>query len=221
MYDAIQKGFERTSGEIMGWIGSDDMYHPKSFFTAAEIFSSFKNIKWLVGAATIFDEYGRTISVCQSRKFSRYDFLSDDYKWLQQESCFWHRTLWDCAGSKLDTSLRYAGDFELWIRFFRFEQLYVINALIGGFRQRSSNQLSLEGMNSYVDEAETILQQEKLTKDELWQFHQYRKFKQLIKILDKMKIFNVERILKKYQNIKFDMSEIITFDRLSQKYILN
>jgi hypothetical protein len=100
------------------------------------------------------------VNICPSRKFTRYDFLAGDFKWIQQESCFFRRILWEKAGSYIDKSFRYAGDLELWMRFFRFEKLYVTNALIGGFRMRSSNQLSLEGMSKYLEEAQKVIKDE-------------------------------------------------------------
>jgi len=27
-YDAVNKGFSHSTGEIMAWLNSDDMYHP-------------------------------------------------------------------------------------------------------------------------------------------------------------------------------------------------
>src|SRR5438132_13711050 len=38
-YDAINKGFQRTSGEVMAWINSDDKYAPWAFAVAAEVFA--------------------------------------------------------------------------------------------------------------------------------------------------------------------------------------
>jgi glycosyltransferase involved in cell wall biosynthesis len=38
LYDAIQKGFDKSSGEIMAWLNSDDLYHKNAFFTVVEIF---------------------------------------------------------------------------------------------------------------------------------------------------------------------------------------
>jgi glycosyltransferase involved in cell wall biosynthesis len=224
MYDALQKGFKKTTGEIMSWIGSDDMYHKKSLFTIAEIFSSFQNIKWLVGASTTFDEYGRTVNVFRSRRFLRYDFLCKDYKWLQQESCFWRRTLWEQAGANFDCSLLYAGDFDLWIRFFRSEKLYVTHALIGGFRQRRSNQLSFENMNNYLKEVEYIIRREKkekLNKKEQKMLNEYNAVKKILHILKKTKIFNIEKIFSKYKKIRFGMPDEIFFDRLKQCYTLS
>ncbi|MDR0639014.1 MAG: hypothetical protein LBG27_08985 [Spirochaetaceae bacterium] len=202
----------------MSWIGSDDKYHPKSFWTVAEIFSSFQEIQWLVGAATTYDERGRVVRVHESRRFMRYDLLDGDYRWLQQESCFWRRSLWEAAGARLDVSLKYAGDFELWVRFFRHTTLHVTNALIGGFRARSANQLSLEGHDAYLAEAARIIKAEKLTPKEQKQLSEFRRFKRFLRLLEKMKIFNVERISNKYKSVKYGDVKNIWFDRMKQAF---
>jgi len=54
IYDALQKGFSKSSGEIMGWLNSDDLYHPKLLFVVGEIFSRFNQINWLTGVNTFF-----------------------------------------------------------------------------------------------------------------------------------------------------------------------
>jgi glycosyltransferase involved in cell wall biosynthesis len=219
MYDAIQKGFSRSTGEIMAWIGSDDMYHKDAFYTVAELFSNFKNIQWLLGAATTFDEWGRTVNATESRAFNRYDFLLGDYQWLQQESCFWRRSLWEQAGARIDAQLRYAGDFELWIRFFRFEKLYVTNALLGGFRQRSSHQLSLEGLDAYMREAEAIIRREHLEGRDKRRLMEYKLCARIANALKRMKLFNVDGIMNNYRRRRFGNKESIQFDRLKQTFV--
>src|SRR5690606_11897786 len=56
MYHAIQKGFQMSSGEIMGWLNSDDRLHTNSLFTLAEIFSQFSDVNWVQGIPTVIDE---------------------------------------------------------------------------------------------------------------------------------------------------------------------
>src|SRR6266540_2247918 len=46
-YDAINKGFAKSSGVIMGWLNSDDMYCPWALKTVSSIFSECPNIEWL------------------------------------------------------------------------------------------------------------------------------------------------------------------------------
>ena len=54
--------------------------------------------------------------------------------YIQQESTFWRRSLWERAGGRIDDSRTMASDFELWLRFFRHARLHPVQALVGGFR---------------------------------------------------------------------------------------
>lgn len=157
MYEALQKGFDKSTGDIMSWINSDDMYHPNAFLSVAEIFTNLQKVEWLTGANTNFDEKGRTIVTRPSYKHNKYSQFLYMAQHIQQESTFWKRSLWEKAGSMLDTSLRYAGDFELWLRFNQHSQVYITNALIGGFRFRK-NQLTELYMPQYNQECELCLQ---------------------------------------------------------------
>jgi hypothetical protein len=134
MYDALNKGFARTCGEIMGWISATDMLHLGGLLSIGAIFRELQEVEWVTGRPTRFNEDGMTISVDAVPHWSRARFLAGFNRYIQQESTFWRRSLWDKAGGQLDSSLRMAGDFELWIRFFRHARLYSADVLIGGFR---------------------------------------------------------------------------------------
>ena len=41
-YDAINKGFSHTTGDIMGWINSSDIYYPWTLSMIAEIFEKIR-----------------------------------------------------------------------------------------------------------------------------------------------------------------------------------
>lgn len=192
MYEAIQKGFERSSGEIMGWLNSDDMLHPNSLFTMASLFTQFPSIKWLQGLPTFYDKTGKTVSVANLRKWSKYQYYQKEFKWIQQESTYWRRSLWEQAGQQLDTDLKYAGDLELWTRFFRFAQLYCTNALIGGFRVRLGEQLS-SNMEAYLDEANSVINKEinSLSEDDSKVLKLIQKRKRIKRFLIKLRVLNV------------------------------
>lgn len=168
MYDGLQKGLARCTGDIMAWINSDDLLHPGSLDTAAEIFGTFPQVEWLQGLPTVADEKGRTVFVKDFRKWSKYNYFLRDREHIQQESCFWRKPLWERTGGKLDTKLRYAGDYELWSRFFEHANLYCTRALLGAFRARSSGQLSLDGMARYEAEVQTVWEErmQRLTGEE-------------------------------------------------------
>jgi glycosyltransferase involved in cell wall biosynthesis len=161
-YDAINEGFKKTSGEIMAWLNSDDRYHNAALFKVASIFSKHREIEWLMGRPTIFDADGNfTLIYDYLPTFSREKYLNKDYKnpFLQQESTFWRRSLWEKAGAMLRTDLDLAGDIELWVRFFRHAQLFTVDTLLGGYRLYGNQKAALF-MDEYIREADEVLDDE-------------------------------------------------------------
>lgn len=134
MYDALNKGFARTSGEIMGWISATDKLHTGGLSVVASVFRDLPQVEWVTGRPTLFNDEGMTVRVQEIPHWSRYRFLAGANRYIQQESTYWRRSLWEKAGSRMNSSFRYAADFELWVRFFRHAKLYPVDALIGGFR---------------------------------------------------------------------------------------
>src|SRR6266700_1471224 len=140
MYDAINKGFARTSGEIMGWISATDMLHPGGLAVVGSVFRGLPQVEWITGRRTVLSEEGQTTRVDDLLVWSRWRFLfGGSRRHIQQESTFWRRNLWERAGGHVDAARRSAGDFELWIRFFRHAPLHSVDALIGGFREHADS----------------------------------------------------------------------------------
>jgi len=146
MYDAINKGFGRSSGELMGWISATDMLHAGSLFVVGSIFQSFPRVEWITGRPTGFNDEGMAVEILKLRRWSRMAFLAGANRYIQQESTYWRRGLWERAGSRVDDSRRNGSDFELWVRFFRHARLYSVDALIGGFRSHPDS-LGLQNLD--------------------------------------------------------------------------
>jgi glycosyltransferase involved in cell wall biosynthesis len=161
-YFAIQEGFRKTNGEIMSWINSDDLLHPRALETVAAIFRNFPNVEWLMGRPNgIVQKTGEFWVMDFPVLWSRKNYLRRQYKnpYIQQEGTFWKRSLWEKAGGKIDTNLALAGDMELWARFFRYAQLYSVDALLGTFRTHSA-QKTATSREAYHTEAEKIIDRE-------------------------------------------------------------
>jgi glycosyltransferase involved in cell wall biosynthesis len=158
LYDALQKGFLKSTGDIMGWLNSDDILHTKSLFTIAEIFASSNDINWVQGLPTVIDKNGRVVYTRKARR-DKYEFLLKEYHdglFIQQESTYWRRKLWDKSGAFISLEYKIAGDYELWMRFFKHSTMYVTNALIGAFRYRGKGQLSKDHYSEYLNECDKI-----------------------------------------------------------------
>ncbi len=122
-YDAINKGFAKTTGEIMAWINADDKYAPWALGIVNDLFTRFTQAEWVTtGYPLMMDETGNVTECAQLTGYRRRRFMRGQFipsgKWyslgfVQQESTFWRRSLWARAGGRIDDSFEYAGDFEL------------------------------------------------------------------------------------------------------------
>lgn len=169
-YNAVNDGFKRTSGDIMAWLNSDDKYHRDAFFKVAYLFNSSPGVEWLSGHPAFWGKEGEFTNIEPLLPtYCRKDFLAGRYNqpFIQQESTFWKRSIWERAGSCLRTELEYAGDLELWIRFFRHGLLYSVDTLLGGYRGHG-NQKACLFMDRYVAEAERVIENEIALHSELY-----------------------------------------------------
>jgi glycosyltransferase involved in cell wall biosynthesis len=220
MYDAIQKGMQLATGDIMGWLNADDMHHTKSLFTIAEIFTRFPQVQWLMGNPTYFDEEGRTIHCYGIYRICRYDYMIHQGGWIQQESTFWTRALWQKAGGQVSLQYKYAGDFELWSRFFDYAELCITDTLLAGFRYRSKAQLTLEHFDDYVQEVNDIIQKKRATHSTA-HFKLYKTLKAINRFLARLKIVNTAFFDLAIRSKMGVNNTVISFDRSTQTYKLS
>jgi glycosyltransferase involved in cell wall biosynthesis len=152
---ALNKGFAQTSGEIMAWINSDDKYTPWAFQVVSEIFSTFPHVMWIVGFTSTWNSAGAMTTAKRCPK-NIYDFLLGNYAWIQQESVFWRRELWEKAGSYINQYYKFMVDGELWTRFFLHAELYSVDCILSGYRIHSHNR-ALQNYSECLKEMELAI----------------------------------------------------------------
>lgn len=113
--DALIKGFRRSSGEICGWLCSDDLLLPGALRTVAEFFSRHPEVMAAYGDALWIDAEGHFLRAKREIGFNRFVFLHD-HNYVPQPSMFWRRALYEAVAG-LDPEFDLAMDADLWERF--------------------------------------------------------------------------------------------------------
>ncbi len=133
---AINEGFRRTSGEVVAWLNSDDVYFPGAIEAAVGALRG--GARWCFGGCDIVDEQDRTVRVAISRykawvgqRYSRRRLLGRNF--IPQPAVFFRRELLEEAGP-LDGELPYAMDYDLWLRFARLAEPAFVPRPLAAFR---------------------------------------------------------------------------------------
>jgi len=112
---ALIKGFERSAGEIMCWVNSDDYLAPGALAKVAGFFKGHPDIDVLYGDMVWVDRDGSFLKMKREIAFDLDIFLWD-YNYIPQPSTFWRRSIWERSGG-LDENLECAMDYDLWLKF--------------------------------------------------------------------------------------------------------
>jgi glycosyltransferase involved in cell wall biosynthesis len=164
MYDAVNKGFHKSTGDIMAWLNSDDVYFPHAFSTVTTVFRQFKDVLWITGVTSLINKKGEIIynSYYEPLAYSRDFIIKGLYhihnkniglNWIQQEPTFWKRELWEKAGGKVNSMLNFAADYHLWKNMAHYSDLVKVYSPIGAFR-RHGEQKTSNALETYVEETE-------------------------------------------------------------------
>lgn len=111
--NAINKGFKRSTGEIVAWLNSDDLYTAGALIIAAKAFAERPGSAVIYGDADTIDAETTLLSHINSRDFDLQELYRRDY--IRQPASFISAEAIKKIGF-LDERFHYAMDYDLWIR---------------------------------------------------------------------------------------------------------
>lgn len=113
--DAINKGFQRATGDILGWVNSDDLYVPGAIRAVVEHFQAHPEDSFIYGDAEALDESGKSYGIRTHVKQGGWKELVGELDFIVQPASFWRAEVWRQCG-ELDEALHYTLDYEYWMR---------------------------------------------------------------------------------------------------------
>jgi glycosyltransferase involved in cell wall biosynthesis len=151
--DAINKGLRMSTGEILGWLNSDDTYAPEALGAVCQAFARDPSPDVVYGKTYYVDESGARLGQYPTEVFSRERLAVANF--ICQPSTFFRRSALDRVGY-LDASLHYVMDYDLWIRMssqcrFRYLDQVLSHYRLHGESKTVSQQHALENARECLD----------------------------------------------------------------------
>lgn len=112
---AINKGFAKSTKDIMAWLNSDDILLPGTLELVAAEFVKKPKIDIIYGDRYVIDEKSVKKAFYLARPVkgpSLYYFNT-----IPQETVFWRRRIWEKLKYGLDENMLFALDYDLFVRF--------------------------------------------------------------------------------------------------------
>lgn len=155
--DAINKGLQMASGDIVSYINADDTYEDGCLQKVSDFFENNPTVKWAYGKCRIINEKGIEIR----RPISWYKYFWQkrySYNWLlvsdfiAQPAVFWRRELVDELGL-LDINQHLVMEYEYWLRIGAKYTPGFIDDYLANFRWHPSS----KSANQFVSAAREAL----------------------------------------------------------------
>lgn len=152
--DAIHRGFQRATGDVIAWLNSDDVYLPGAIAAVRQAFDANPAADVISGYLVLIDQESRIVRMSRvpSGRPSRFSRIH-----VVQQSTFFRRSLYERVGG-LDLSLHCVMDGDLWGRFVRAQaRWHRIPRYLAGFRKHEETKgINVKWQEKYRAEGEML-----------------------------------------------------------------
>ncbi len=163
LYDGLVKAFTKANGEVISYINAGDFYYKNAFNSVVSFFNNNSDINWITGAKVIYNENSEIVKYLVPFKYRRNLIYKGVYgknlPFIQQESTFWKKNLFDLVDFNYLKTLKKSGDMYLWHCFSKKYDLFTVDSYFSGFKFHE-NQLTFKetgNTDPYLQEASKFL----------------------------------------------------------------
>jgi len=151
--EAVNKGLKMAKGDIWTYINSDDLLEPGTCAAVLKVFEERPEIDVVYGFCKIIDENDRFIRMLRVKDFDLPSLW--EFNIIGQQGVFLRRRVIERHGY-LDQSLRYAFDYEYWLRISLDSHFYHIPRVNASFRIWKGSKTG-QGELKFKEEQITVL----------------------------------------------------------------
>jgi glycosyltransferase involved in cell wall biosynthesis len=145
--NALNIGFSKSTGDILNWLCSDDIYMPSAFFEIAA-YMQLDFPLWIIGKAYTINSASKKIKINNNnlKEINLNTFLSWRVFGFSQAATFWNRMMWE-KGQKINENLHYCMDTDLWFKFYNFSKPLALDVFLASYRLHSEAKTSISSVS--------------------------------------------------------------------------
>jgi len=117
--DALNKGFRKATGDVIGWLNSDDFYFKNCFKDVAEAFQHQSRPDVLCGDCILINEMTKTYQVRHEIAFNAFVLQHNRVTYINSSGSFFFSRRIIVDGHLLNRDFHHAMDYEYYLRLFR------------------------------------------------------------------------------------------------------
>jgi glycosyltransferase involved in cell wall biosynthesis len=152
--DALNKGFRMATGDLIGWINSDDFYAEGVFQRVADIFGD-QSVQWTIGDVVDYYDGTGTESYVSSETIT-YQALIRNPDILRQQGAFFRSEFIRKAGG-WNAEFYMVMDFDIWLRMARLSAPLMTHEKTAFFRMHEEQKTQLRNLLRQSKEIDCIL----------------------------------------------------------------
>lgn len=144
---AINKGFKKSTGEILAWLNSDDTYESGALLAVGEYFKEHQTVDIVYGNSSYIDRKDQFLSSIVGTPFNGRALLYEGVT-IEQAATFWRRYAFFQVGM-LDEDLYFSMDYDLWLRFAKADMKFsYVPVKLANFRRHESSKTTVSSQIS-------------------------------------------------------------------------
>jgi glycosyltransferase involved in cell wall biosynthesis len=153
--DALNSGFARAKGELLGWVNSDDVLLPGALTAAVNALLAHPDALLVYGANRLIDVAGTDLGLLPARPFDVPEMLRTAQNHVVQPGSLFRRSAWELAGP-LAVDGQYYFDFQFVVAVGAHGPAVVLDRAVALYRLHAGSKTMSEPLRKAVDARRTV-----------------------------------------------------------------
>jgi glycosyltransferase involved in cell wall biosynthesis len=202
--DALNKGLAMATGDIIGWLNSDDFYEENIF---ADVINHFQEptVEWIIGNTVDYFEELNYKRMVKSPTIT-YENILKNPDITRQPGTFHRKSILDKVNG-WNKKLKFCMDFDLWVKLTKIATPKMVDKTYTYFRIHAEQKTTAKNKLEYIKVNSSILRKEKISFLKRKRVF-YKNYKSIFKYFVKSVLIKLHLMNKKYKNIPYSMRKI-------------